>query len=202
MRGATTKTRMRSHSVVLEAPGIDGAPRTRQARESVCVDTIMTQLAVEAFAEGILDRLPRANEMHGRARFAAPLGRATAGSQKKRTRRQRELLGDVFAEARESRRHVISGSDIHHALKVVSLCGQSARGRCRICRDTLQTTRAARTQLRGFAAPFTRPGVTARLGCWRLIPLTYFCRTMEDSASQSCTMRHRWQRACWGGISM
>ena len=70
---------VRSFDVVLDAPRLDEASGMREAQEPVFVQIFVTELAVEAFIVGILDRLVGMHASSGRTICRAP-DRRTPGS--------------------------------------------------------------------------------------------------------------------------
>jgi|GEM_PF-2271867 len=63
---------MRPDLVVIPPPGPDRLPCSRQGSEPVLVQALIPHLAVEALDEGILDRLPRLDEMQFYPSLASP----------------------------------------------------------------------------------------------------------------------------------
>ena len=53
---------MRANRVVVLAPGLDGSPCVRQIVEQVLVEALVTQAAVEALDERVLDGLAGLDE--------------------------------------------------------------------------------------------------------------------------------------------
>jgi hypothetical protein len=61
-RSKATQRAVRPYSVVVESPCLDRVAGIAEIGEPVLVQTLVSELAVEAFDEAVLDRLARANE--------------------------------------------------------------------------------------------------------------------------------------------
>lgn len=63
---------MRADLVVVEPPRLDPRPRVLHRDEPVLVEAFVSQLPVEALRVGVIDRLPRPDEVHAHAAAVGP----------------------------------------------------------------------------------------------------------------------------------
>ena len=70
---------MRADGVVVDAPGLDGAPGIGEVQKPVFVQACVPELAVEALYQRVLDRLARLNEPQGHAGSLGPQVHRLAG---------------------------------------------------------------------------------------------------------------------------
>ena len=64
---------MRSDFVIIPTPVLDGVPGMFQTYKPIDVQAFIPQPAIEAFNEGVLDRLAWANEVQFDASLVSPL---------------------------------------------------------------------------------------------------------------------------------